>query len=144
MKKTDKGFIKRIARHGPVVGGVVGVLLFLLDFFNVNIDFLSRENRPPEIQEGVRISRNVVSVGETLTAMVIASDPDGGDEIDYFWGSACGRIQLDRFGGPKVTYIAPEQPGVDMITVTVYDKEGKTDRDFVIITIIESRETGSR
>ena len=142
-KILGMGRFKRIVKWAAPIGVVLGVLVFALDFFNIYVDFISRGNRPPEIHDGVQISRNIIPVGETLNAMVIATDPDTGDEIDYFWGSACGKIQLDRFGGPKVTYIAPNQPGPDIITVTVYDQEGATDRDFEVITIIEAQETGS-
>ena len=142
-KIPETGRFKWIVKRGPVIGVVFAVIVFALDFFNVYVDFISRENRPPKIHDGIRISRTVVPVGETLNAMVIATDPDRGDEIKYFWGSACGTIQLDRFGGPKVTYIAPNQPGPDIITVTVYDQEGATDRDFEVITIIEAQETGA-
>jgi len=143
-KVPDKGGFKRIIRWWPLIAGVFGAIVFMLDFFNIYVDFISRENRPPEIHDGIRISQNVVPAGETLTAMVIATDPDRGDEIEYFWGSACGNIQLDRFGSsPKITYIAPEQPGVDVITVTVYDKKGAVDRDFEVITIIEAGEKGA-
>ena len=142
-KKPYTGRFKWILKRGPLIGVVFAVIVFMLDFFNIYVDFISRENRPPEIHDGIRVSRNVVLVRETLNAMVIATDPDTGDEIDYFWGSACGKIQLDRFGGPKVTYIAPDQPGIDFITVTVYDQEGATDRDFEVLTIIEAETTGS-
>jgi osmoprotectant transport system substrate-binding protein len=47
--------------------------------------------------------------------------------------------QLDRFGEPEITYVAPDQPGVDFITVIVHDREGATDRDFRTITITERR-----
>ena len=143
VKTPPVGVFKRIFKRAPLIGVIFAVIVFVLDFFNVYVDFISSENRPPEIHD-IRISRNVVPVGETSNAMVIASDPDGGDEIDYFWGSACGKIQLDRFGGPKVTYIAPDQPGIDVITVTVYDQEGDTVRDFEVITIIESGKAESR
>ena len=136
-KTPPVGGFKRILKRAPLIGGIFAVIVFALDFFNVYVDFISSENRPPEIHDGIRISRNVIPVGETLNAMVIATDPDGGNKIEYFWGSACGKIQLDRFGGPKVTYIAPGQPGIDIITVTVYDQEGATDRDFEVITIID-------
>ena len=137
-KGPDKRFFKRVARHGTVVGAILGIALFSLDFFNVDIDLLSRENRPPEIRDRIQLSRSIVPVGETVTAIVFVNDPDGDEEeIHYFWGSSLGKIQLDRFQGPKCTYIAPDQTGVDVITVTVYDDEGATNRDFTLITIKE-------
>ncbi len=139
-KIPGMGRFKRIAKWATPIGIVFGVIVFALDFFNIDVDFISRGNRPPEIYDGIRISRNIVPVGETLNAMVIATDPDG-DELEYFWGSACGKIQLDRFGGPKITYIAPDQPSIDFITVTVYDTKGATDRDFEVITVIEAEIT---
>ena len=143
-RTTHKVRAKRIAKHGPALGVILGVALFMLDFLNVNIDLLSRENRPPEINDKIQLSRSFVPVGETTTAIVFVTDPDGDeDEIHYFWGSSLGKIQLDRFQGPKCTYVAPNQPGVDIITVTVYDDEGATARDFAIITIKEAENVES-
>ena len=139
-KSPDKRIFKRIIRHGSVVGAVFAIVVFLLDFFNVNIDLLSRENRPPEFHDKIQLSRSCVPVGGTATAIVFVTDPDGDeDELHYFWGSSLGTIQLDRFGGPKCTYIAPDQPGVDFITVIVYDGEGATDKDFIHVTIVEAK-----
>ena len=134
---------KWFKKRGPWIGAAFAIFVFILDFCNVHIDFFTTANRPPQIQDGIQLSRNVIPVGETINAMVIVTDPDSGDELNYFWGSALGIIQLDRFGGPKVTYIAPAQPGVDVITVTVYDREGESNRDFICITIREAEEAGS-
>lgn len=131
---------KRTGVWLTAAAAAVTLILLLLDLFNVVVDFVSTVNRPPEIHE-IQVSRNIVPVGETATAMVIAADPDGGEgEIQYFWAAASGRIQLDRFEGPQVTYIAPDEPGVDFITVTAYDREGATVRDFILITIKEAEE----
>lgn len=138
-KGLPKGLFKRILKHGSIYGAIFGVIVFMLDFFNVNVDVLSKENRPPEIQDKIQLSRNCVPVGETATAIVLVNDDNDEDEIHYFWGSSLGRIQLDRFQGPKCTYIAPDQPGVDFITVTVYDGEGATDKDFIHVTIVETK-----
>ena len=139
-KGPPKGLFKRILRNASVFGAGFGIVVFMLDFFNVSIDILSRENRPPEIQDKIQLSRNCVPVGETATAIIFVTDPDEAeDEIHYFWGSSLGTIQLDRFQGPKCTYIAPDQPGVDFITITVYDGEGATDKDFIHVTIVEAK-----
>ena len=121
-----------------LVAAAVTLFWFPLDIFNVELDVLSRVNRPPEIHGSVQLTRSVVSVGETATARVFATDPDGREEeIRYFWGAALGRIQLDRFTDDQCTYIAPDRPGVDFITITVYDNKGESARDFVIVTIVE-------
>ncbi len=103
-------------------------------------------NRPPEIQEGIRLSQPVVSVGEIVPVRVIVKDPDlPDDEIHYFWTAHLGKIgeQLDRFQGPEVIYVAPDLPGIDVISVMVYDREGETDKDFCIVTIREAERLGS-
>ena len=102
-------------------------------------------NAPPVIQDGIRLSRPVVSVGEIVPVRVIVKDPDAKDEISYFWAAHSGRIgeQLDRFQGPEVIYVAPDRPGVDVISVVVYDRKGETDKDFCIITIKEAEGLGS-
>ncbi len=99
------------------------------------------ENQPPTIQN-FQLSRETVSAGETVDARVIVKDPDlPDDEIHYFWAAHLGRIgeQLNRFEGPQVTYVAPDQPCIDFIEVIVNDREGETDRDFRAITITERR-----
>jgi hypothetical protein len=112
----------------------VAIVSFSLDFFNV--DIVSNENRPPEIRRGPELARTFVSPRETIAAKVWATDADG-DELEYFWGVSFGTIQLDRFPGPKATYVAPDRPGVDFIRVTVSDPEGATDQAFAAITIVE-------
>jgi len=98
-------------------------------------------NEPPVIQD-FQLSRDTVAVGGTVSARIVVKDtnlPD--DEIHYFWAAYLGRIgeQLNRFEGPQVTYVAPDQLGVDFITVMVHDREGETDKDFIPITITERR-----
>jgi len=102
-------------------------------------------NRPPTIQDGIRLSRDVLSVGETVSVRVIVNDPNAGDEINYFWAAHSGTIgkQLDRFQGPEVTYVAPDLPGIDVITVMVYDRKGETDKDFCMVTIKEAERVRS-
>jgi len=103
-------------------------------------------NEPPVIQDGIRLSRPVVSVGEMVPVRVIVKDPDvPDDEIRYFWTAHSGKIgeQLDRFQGPEVIYVAPDRPGIDVISVMVYDRKGETDKDFCIITIKEAEGLGS-
>jgi len=95
-------------------------------------------NQPPVIQDGIRLSRPVVSVGEMVPVRVIVKDPDlPDDEIKYFWVAYSGRIgeQLDPFQGPEVIYVAPGLPCTDVISVMVYDRKGETDKDFCIVTI---------
>ena len=97
--------------------------------------------QPPTIQH-LQLSQETVEAEETVSARVIVHDPNlPDDEIHYSWAAQLGRIgeQLDRFEGPQVTYVAPEQPGVDFITVIVHDRAGATDRDFRHITITERR-----
>ncbi len=97
--------------------------------------------QPPAIQD-FQLSQETVEVGETVSARVIVHDPNlPDDEIHYFWAAQLGRIgeQLNRFEGPQVTYVAPDQPGTDFITIIVNDREGATDRDFRAITVTERR-----
>ncbi len=99
-------------------------------------------NRPPTIQE-FRVGRETLAVGETVDARIFVEDPDlPDDEIHYFWAARKGRIGVQpiRFQGSQVTYVAPDHPVDDVITVVVYDQEGKTDKDFKIITITERGE----
>lgn len=132
-----------IDRWITLVWGVVGILGYILWISSM---IGPSEPQPPAIQDGIRISRPVVSVGEMVPARVIVNDPDlPDDEIKYVWSAQRGRIgeQLERFQGPEVLYVAPDSPGVDVIEVMVYDRKNKTDRDFYIVTIVEAGGLGS-
>ena len=96
------------------------------------------ENHPPVIDD-TRVTQTIVETGQTVSAKVVATDPDR-DELDYFWGAVKGTIQLDRFKDDQCTYIAPDLPGIDVITVTVQDNENASDKDFVIVTVVEGAE----
>ena len=103
-------------------------------------------NQPPAIQDGIRISQDIVPAGEKLPIRVIVKDPDlPDDEIRYFWAAHKGTIgeQIERFQGPEVVYFAPDLPGTDVIEVMVYDRKGDTDKDFCIVTIVEAERPGS-
>jgi osmoprotectant transport system substrate-binding protein len=113
------------------------IIWYLLNFFGPCIP---PENEPPIIQDSIKLSREVVQIGETIDARVIVKDPNlPDDEIHYFWAAQMGQIgkQLNRFQGPQVTYVAPADPCVDFITITVHDREGETAKDFRAITVTE-------
>ena len=117
-----------------ILGWVLIIVWYLLNIIGNG----GGGNLPPEIRDTL-VAQTRVETGQTVSARVFATDADG-DEIHYFWGAVLGRIQLDRFQDDGCTYIAPDLPGIDIITVTVYDDEDASDRDFVIITIVEGRE----
>ncbi len=137
---------KRIVKWAAPIGVVFAIIVFALDFFNIYVDFISRGNEPPAIQDGIRLSRPVVSVGEIVPVRVIVKDPNlPDDEIRYFWVAHRGKIgeQLYRFQGSEVIYVAPDLPGIDVISVMVYDRKGETDKDFCIVTVVEAEGLGS-
>ncbi|MBA7571853.1 hypothetical protein ES708_13622 [subsurface metagenome] len=132
-----------VDRWIPIVGGCIGIIGYALWIMTM---IGCPEPHPPTIQDGIRISRPVVSVGEKVPVRVIVNDPDlPDDEISYFWAAHSGTIgeQLDPFQGPEVVYVAPDLPGTDVIEVMVYDRKGETDRDFYIVTIVETERLGS-
>ena len=134
-KKFDRKTISKLFLTWiSPIGMVVMIVWYLMQMINIG-------NRPPEIQDGIRLSRPVVSVGEIVPVRVIVKDPNlPDDEIRYFWVAHSGKIgeQLNRFQGPEVIYVAPDLPGIDVISVMVYDRKGETDKDFCIVTIKES------
>lgn len=129
-----------------LIAGLLAVIGWALWITNIVLDRLEKAreaeiNQPPVIQN-LQLDRDKVAVGETVDARVIVKDDNlPEDEIDYFWQAHLGKIgtQLNRFQGPQVTYVAPDQPGVDFIEVMVNDREGETDRDFRPVTITERR-----
>ena len=140
-KRTLKSIGKNL---GPVAMAIM-IVWYVFDILGVT--FRSPPNQPPAIQDGIRLSRPVVSVGEMVPVRVIVKDPDlPDDEIHYFWTAYSGKIgeQLDRFQGPEVIYVAPDLPGIDVISVMVYDRKGETDKDCYIVTIKEAERLGSR
>ena len=130
-----------IDRGIALVWGVMGILGYIL-WISIMLPTCTERaaNHPPVIQDGIRLSRPVVSVGEMVPVRVIVKDPDEDDKIKYWWEAQSGRIgeQLDRFQGPEVVYVAPDLPGMDVISVMVHDREGETDRDFCIVTVVEA------
>jgi len=143
VKKLNRKTISKLFLIwiSPVTAAIMTVL-YILNMLGV---LPVPPNRPPEIQDGIRLSRPVVSVGEIVPVRVIVKDPDAGDETHYFWAAHSGKIgeQLDRFQGPEVIYVAPDLPGIDVIEVMVYDRKGETDKDFCIVTIKEAEGLGS-
>ncbi len=95
------------------------------------------ENLPPVIHD-IQVTQTIVETGQTVSAKAFATDPNG-DQVHYIWGAVEGRIQLDRFKDDQCTYIAPDLPGRDVITLRVYDKDGSDNR-FEIITVVEGAE----
>ncbi len=139
-KKFDRKTLSKLFLTWISPIGIVVMIVWTL------IQMINIENRPPTIQDGIRLSRPVVSVGEMVPVRVIVTDPDAKDEIHYFWTAYSGKIgeQLDRFQGPEVIYVAPDLPGIDVISVMVYDRKGETDKDFCIVTIKEAERLRAR
>ena len=137
-KESDRKTISKLFLTwiSPVTAAIMTVL-YILNMVGV---LPVPPNRPPEIQDGIRLSRPVVSVGEMVPVRVIVKDPDAKDEISYHWAAYSGKIgeQLNRFQSSEVIYVAPNLPGIDVISVMVYDRKGETDKDFCIVTIKEA------
>jgi hypothetical protein len=113
---------------------VVGWLLLIIFYVIALLDDAGGENLPPAIHD-IQVTPETIQTGQTVSAKAFATDPDG-DDIYYIWNSILGRIQLDRFKDDQCTYVAPDLPGADVITIKVYDKDG-SDTEFEIITVVE-------
>jgi len=114
---------------------ILGWLLLIIFYVMMIRGDGGEENRSPVIH-GIQVTPKTVETGQTASVQVFASDPDG-DEIHYIWGSASHRIQLDRFQDDQCTYVAPDLPGTDVITIIAYDGKGAEAKGFEIITIVE-------
>ena len=73
-----------------------------------------------------------VAVGTTTTITVQAFDPDENDILSYYYEASAGQLTGT---GSKVTWIAPETPGVFVIRVTVTDLGGLSVTDEASITV---------
>ncbi len=139
--KSKKQHNISLERWITLASGAIAVIGWAL-LIVVNMPQCSApENSKPVIQF-LQLDRDAVTIGETIDAKVIVNDPDfPNDEIDYFWQAYRGRIgiQLDRFQGPQVSYVAPDQPGIDFIEVIINDRDGLTDKEYKVITITERR-----
>jgi chitinase len=76
-------------------------------------------NTPPVV-ESLTTDCPKVKKGHSGTLFCLASDPDG-DELSYEWSAERGSISGE---GPEVTWIAPNEYGNFIITVTVSDGRG--------------------
>ena len=95
--------------------------------------------KPPPLQiVNIQISPRTVQTGQTASIRVFTT---GGSKIYYIYAAVSGTIgeQPDRFQEQesRATYVAPELPGADVITVIVYDDKGEEDRGFTTVTIVE-------
>ena len=138
-EKTTKGqaISEFMTSYVAPLMAVVGWLLLIVFYLMAMVCNDDGGNGSPIIHE-IQVTPKTVQTGQTVSVKAFASDPDG-DEIHYIWGSVLGRIQLDRFRDDQCTYIAPDLPGADVITMKAYDKDG-SDNGFEIITIVEGAE----
>jgi hypothetical protein len=91
-------------------------------------------NRPPVINSFF-VENDKILVGGRTTVITVASVPDD-DPIDYEYDAIRGTIQGI---GESVTYIAPNGPGSDTISVRVFDDRGASTIDELIVTIFEEQ-----
>jgi hypothetical protein len=113
---------------------VAGWLLLIIFYLMAMCGGGDEENLPPAIHD-LQVTPKTIQTGQPVSAKAFATDPND-DQLHYIWGSVLGRIQLDRFKDDQCTYIAPDLPGIDVITLKVYDKDG-CDNRFEIITVVE-------
>jgi hypothetical protein len=144
MEKNKRGLFKKVSldRLIALSSGLMAVVGWaLLIIAQIASNSAGLKSQPPVIED-FHIAREVVQTGETVDIQVFVKDPNQPEDvIKYFWAAQLGKIgeQLDRFQGPKVTYIAPDEPGIDFITIIVQDRDGGTDRDFKTVTITERK-----
>ena len=132
--KTTKteGFFRLVLNYVAPLMAVVGWLLLIIFYVMAMVESDDGGNGSPMIHE-IQVTPKTVQTGQTASAKAFASDPDG-DEINYIWDCVLGRIQLDPHGDDQCTYIAPDLPGADVITLKVYDKDGSAN-SYETITI---------
>jgi hypothetical protein len=92
-------------------------------------------NTPPVIEK-VAADRTLCTVGDTLGVQVKARDVDD-DPLSASW-TADGGVFIGQ-QGMKVEWVAPSQPGVFTLRVTVSDDKGGDTDDRITITVL-SRE----
>ncbi len=102
------------------------------DGVNIQVDpaEVPPDNRAPSISS-VGIDPTQISPGQMATISVDASDPDG-DELTYSYSIGSGLISD---GGDTVTWTAPLEDGLYVLTVTVSDPYGMTDAETLSINV---------
>ncbi len=93
-----------------------------------------QDNRPPELD---RLVPQTVALGETVTLVASAHDPEG-DALTYAWSQHRGpRVSLSSHEGPRVSFTAPEE-GEDaelVFEVVVTDPYEGQDEGEVQVTV---------
>ncbi len=90
------------------------------------------KNRPPTVTS-ISVSPSKVTIGETATVNVAASDPDN-DPLTYTYASSGGEV---KGGGSRVTWTAPLTPGNFVIDVFVTDGEYPSDTKSATVEAVE-------
>jgi hypothetical protein len=89
---------------------------------------LQEVNPPPPFQNEAPIigslvaSSTTVLVGDSLSLVVSAHDPNTGDSLTYAWTSTAGAFSSSS--GASTAWTAPTTPGIQTLTVTVTDSGG--------------------
>lgn len=90
------------------------------------------ENKPPEI-DSIIATPPSVATGGSVRLFVTAIDPEDG-KLDYSYQITSGTI---KGTGNDVTWTAPDEPGGEIIEVTVTDEFGLSDLDDLFIDVFE-------
>lgn len=91
------------------------------------------KNHMPEIDE-IIIEPNEIFTNTQATITVLAIDPDQDDKLQYNYDISGGTI---AGSGSSVTWLAPDEPDMYFITVTVIDQGGLSDDEEIFIEVKE-------
>jgi len=92
---------------------------------------------PPTPDVTIRMNPEVTEV-PVGGAVAIAAESSGAAKMTISWSAERGR--LSRLEGPSVIYTAPDDPGLDMVDVTVVADGGATTRTVTFTVVLRTPE----
>ena len=108
---------------------ILTAMAAILSMLMVSCEITEAFNEAPVIRsinlESSRAGNGLIYTNETVVLTVDAYDPEG-DPLTYEWSISEGEGHLEGEGGVSVTWTAPQEAGVYVITCTVSDRDGAT------------------
>lgn len=114
---------------------IFGAIVLLFMVFSTNCGPI--ENHPPVIvNDKIAVSPSIVKTGSKVVLTVVrVEDPDN-DPITYVWETHRGKVPEGPRAESMIDYVAPNEPGDDVVKVTVSDGQGGVDEAVITIHVV--------
>jgi len=137
----ERAFImKRTCRFARTLYNLI-VILLLVSF--AGCDNAAVSNHPPIIvNDEIAVSPSVIKTGSKAILTVVEVEDLDSDPITYTWEAHRGKVPEGPRAESMIDYVAPNEPGDDVIKVTVSDGRGGVDVAVLVIRV-EASETAT-